>query len=112
MSSKRGRGPTCPERAKAGSKDDTAQTRRSGLGALPGYVGGLGVGTGCGLIRPSLGGGSKLRAGIVLALAVMAGSRQSGDRAGCDRSEKVEPQQLDLPYRFSPRPRLNYGGCP
>src|SRR5215212_6235640 len=94
LPAKRGRGSTCPERAKAGSKDNTAQTRRSGLGALSGYVRGVGVGTGCGPIRPSLGGGSKSRASIVLALAVMAGSRQSGDRAGCDRSENVEPQQL------------------
>src|SRR5215217_239000 len=56
MSSKRRRGLTCPERAKAGSEGSTAQNRRSGLGALSGYVGGLGVGTGCGLIRPSPGG--------------------------------------------------------
>src|SRR5215211_6859261 len=74
LPAKRGRGSTCPERAKAGSEGSARQNCRSGLGALSGYVRGLGVGTDCVLIRPSVGGGSKLRAGIGLALAVMAGS--------------------------------------
>src|SRR5215208_3073664 len=105
MSSKRGRGPTCPERAKAGSKDDTAQTRRSGLGALPGYVGGLGVGTGCGLSRPSLGGGSKLRAGIVLALAAIAGSGIPATALGA-----IDPRQWSINSWVSDTvPHLAYG---
>jgi len=53
---------------------ETAQNRQSGLGALMGYVTGLGVGTAYGLIRPHLGGVSKPVAGVALALAAMAGS--------------------------------------
>src|SRR5919107_2385236 len=105
MSSKRGRGPTCPERAKAGSKDNTAQTRRSGSGALSGYVGGLGVGTGCGLIRPSLGSGSKLRAGVVLALAVMAGSGGPATALG-----GADPRDWSLnSWIYDTNPHLAYG---
>jgi len=48
--------------------------RKSGLGALSGYVVGLSVGTAYGLIRPHLRGVSKTRAGVVLELAAMAGS--------------------------------------
>ena len=54
--------------------DDTAQNRRSGLGALMGYVTGLGVGTACGLVRLLLGDVSVPRVGVVLGLAAMAGS--------------------------------------
>ena len=57
-----------------GSDEETVQNRQSGLGALSGYVVGLGVGTAYGLTRPLLGDVSKLRAGIVLGLAAMAGS--------------------------------------
>ena len=52
----------------------TAQNRQSGLGALQGFVVGLGIGTAYGLVRPSLGNVSKPRAGVVLCLAAMAGS--------------------------------------
>lgn len=52
----------------------TAQNRQSGLGALQGFVVGLGIGTAYGLVRPSLGKVSKLRVGAVLCLAAMAGS--------------------------------------
>ena len=52
----------------------TAQNCQSGLGALQGFVVGLGIGTAYGLVRPSLGEVSKLRAGAVLCLAAMAGS--------------------------------------
>jgi hypothetical protein len=54
--------------------DETAQNRKSGLGALSGYMVGLGIGTAYGLIRPHLGGVSKMRAGVVPGLAAMAGS--------------------------------------
>ena len=57
-----------------GSDGSTAQNRRSGLGALMGYVTGLGVGTAYGLVRPLLGDVSVPRAGLVLGLAAMAGS--------------------------------------
>lgn len=54
--------------------DEAEQNRKSGLGALSGYVVGLGVGTAYGLVRPHLGDVSKTRAGVVLGLAAMAGS--------------------------------------
>jgi hypothetical protein len=54
--------------------DETAHNRKSGLGALSGYVVGLGVGTAYGLVRPHLGSVSRARAGAVLGLAAMAGS--------------------------------------
>src|SRR5919206_16795 len=57
-----------------GSDEETVQNRQSGLGALSGYVVGLGVGTAYGLIRPLMGDVSELRASIVLGLAAMAGS--------------------------------------
>ncbi len=57
-----------------GSDDNTAQNRRSGLGALMGYATGLGVGTAYGLVRPLLGDVSKPLAGVGLGLAAMAGS--------------------------------------
>lgn len=56
------------------SGGNTAQNRRSGLGALQGYVVGLGIGTAYGFIRPGLGDVSRLHAGLVLGLAAMAGS--------------------------------------
>jgi hypothetical protein len=54
--------------------DETEQNLKSGLGALSGYVVGLGVGTTYGSVRPHLGRASKMRAGVVLGLAAMAGS--------------------------------------
>ena len=57
-----------------GSDGSTAQNRRSGLGALQGYVVGLGVGTAYGLVRSGLRDVSKPRAGVALGLAAMAGS--------------------------------------
>jgi hypothetical protein len=55
-------------------EDETTQNRKSGLGALSGYVVGLGVGTAYGLVRPLLGEVPVGRAGVVLGLAAMAGS--------------------------------------
>lgn len=52
----------------------TAQNRQSGLGALQGYVVGLGLGVAYGLVRPHLGDVSVPLAGLGLALAAMAGS--------------------------------------
>ncbi len=57
-----------------GSDDNTAQNRQSGLGALMGFVTGLGVGTAYGLVRPRLRDVSVPRASVVLGLAAMAGS--------------------------------------
>lgn len=56
------------------SGSSTAQNRQSGLGALQGFAVGLGIGTVYGAVRPGLGDVSKLRAGVVLCLAAMAGS--------------------------------------
>ncbi len=55
-------------------EDETAQNRKSGLGALSGYAVGLGIGSGYGLVRPLLGDVSVPGAGAVLGLAAMAGS--------------------------------------
>lgn len=60
--------------APEGSDEQTVQNRKSGLGALSGYVVGLGVGAAYGLIRPASGDVSKPVAGAWLGLAAMAGS--------------------------------------
>ena len=52
----------------------TAQNRKSGLGALQGYVVGLGLGAAYGLVRSRLGDVPVPLAGLGLALAAMAGS--------------------------------------
>jgi drug/metabolite transporter (DMT)-like permease len=57
-----------------GSDDETAQSRKSGLGALLGIATGLGVGAAYGLARPHLDGVSVPRAAVVLGLMAMAGS--------------------------------------
>ncbi len=57
-----------------GPEGETAQNRKSGLGALSGYVVGLGVGTAYGLVRPHLGDVSIPLAGLGLALVAMAGA--------------------------------------
>lgn len=52
----------------------TAQNRQSGLGALQGYVVGIGLGTAYGIVRPHLDDVSVPLAGLGLALAAMASS--------------------------------------
>ncbi len=52
----------------------TAQNRKSGLGALQGYVVGLGIGAAYGILRPHLNKASVPIAGLGLALAAMVGS--------------------------------------
>ncbi len=69
----------------------TAQNRQSGLGALQGFVVGLGLGTAYGLVRPHLGEVSKVRAGTVLCLAAMVGSDGPAAALGV-----VDPRQWDL----------------
>ncbi len=54
--------------------EEAAKNRKSGLGALQGYVAGLGVGAAYGLIRPHLDGASIPLAGVGLGLAAMAAS--------------------------------------
>lgn len=55
-------------------RDATARNRRGGLGALLGYLTGLGVGAAYGLLRPRLGRVSLPLAGAGLGLAAMAAS--------------------------------------
>ena len=57
-----------------GSDDEKVQNRQSGLGALFGYVTGLGVGTAYGLVRPLLRGVPMPVAGLSVGLAAMAAS--------------------------------------
>jgi hypothetical protein len=57
-----------------GPEGETAQNRKSGLGALSGYIVGLGVGTAYGVLRPHLDEVPIPLAGLGLALAAMAGS--------------------------------------
>ena len=54
--------------------DEKGQNRQSGLGALFGYVTGLGVGTAYGLLRPHLRGVPMPVAGVGVGLAAMAAS--------------------------------------
>jgi hypothetical protein len=54
--------------------EEAAENRKSGLGALQGYVAGLGVGAAYGLIRPHLDDASVPLAGVGLGLAAMAAS--------------------------------------
>src|SRR5205823_4531568 len=57
-----------------GSDDEKVRNRQSGLGALFGYVTGLGVGTAYGLLRPYLGDVPTPVAGVGVGLAAMAAS--------------------------------------
>lgn len=57
-----------------GSNDEKAQNRESGLGALLGYVNGLGVGVLYGVLRSQFDGVSIPLAGVGVGLAAMAAS--------------------------------------
>ena len=57
-----------------GSDDEKVQNRQSGLGALFGYMTGLGVGTAYGLLRPYRGDVPTPVAGVGVGLAAMAAS--------------------------------------
>ncbi len=54
--------------------EEAAKNRRSGLGALQGYIAGLGVGAVYGLIRPHVDNASIPLVGVGLGLAAMAAS--------------------------------------
>lgn len=54
--------------------DEVLKARESGIGALLGYVNGLGIGALYGLLRPSMAGVPQPVVGIGLGLAAMAGS--------------------------------------
>jgi len=57
-----------------GADDETVQNRQSGLGALLGYVTGLGVGAVYGAARPALGGAPAQLTGLGVGLLAMAAS--------------------------------------
>ena len=57
-----------------GAEDQTAQNRESGLGALLGYINGLGSGVAYGLLRPQLDEVPLPLTGTLVGLAVMAQS--------------------------------------
>jgi hypothetical protein len=83
----------------------TAQNRQSGLGALQGFAVGLGIGTVYGLIRPSLGDVSKVRAGTALCLVAMVAS--DGPAVAL---RVTDPRQWDLNSWLSDIvPHLAYG---
>jgi hypothetical protein len=83
----------------------TAQNRQSGLGALQGFGVGLGIGTVYGLVRPSLGDVSKIRAGIVLCMAAMVASDGPAVALGV-----TDPRQWNLNSWLSDIvPHLAYG---
>ena len=84
---------------------ETAQNRQSGLGALMGYVTGLGVGTGYGLIRPHLGGVSRPVAGVALALAAMAASDVPATALGVTDPTTWPPSSWVMDFGF----HLAYG---
>ncbi len=88
-----------------GSDDNTAQNRRSGLGALMGYATGLGVGTAYGLVRPLLRGVPKPLPSVGLGLAAMAGSDVPSTLLGV-----TDPRQWGLNSWLSDLiPHLAYG---
>ena len=83
----------------------TAQNRQSGLGALQGFAVGLGIGAVYGVVRPSLGDVSKVRAGTVLCLAAMVASDGPAVALGV-----TDPRQWDLNSWLSDIvPHLAYG---
>ncbi len=84
----------------------TAQNRKSGLGALQGFVVGLGIGTAYGLVRPSLGNVSKPRRGGLVSRCD-GRQRRPGRRSEHCSPEADGPQRLAL--RRSPAPRLRSG---
>ena len=73
------------------SDEETAQNRKSALGALSGFAVGLGVGTAYGLVRPHLGDVSKPLAGTVLGIAAMAGSDVPATRLGVTDPSEWSP---------------------
>lgn len=82
-----------------------AHNRQSGLGALQGFAVGLGIGTVYGLLRPSLGDVSKVRAGTVLCLVAMVASDGPAVALGV-----MDPRQWDLNSWLSDIvPHLAYG---
>lgn len=62
--------------------DEKASNRRSGVGALLGYVNGVGLGTVYGALRPALRGVPPVLAGLALGAAAMAASDVPLTRAG------------------------------
>ncbi len=88
-----------------GSDDETAQNRRSGLGALMGYVTGLGVGTIYGLVRPQLRDVPLPIMGAAAGIAAMAGSNIPATVLGVTDPTSWSPSDWALDVGF----HLAYG---
>ncbi len=87
------------------SDGPTAQSRQSGLGALLGFLPGLGCGLAYGILRPHLGSVSTLRAGAVLGLAATVASDGPMVALGV-----TDPREWDLDSWLSDLgPHLVYG---
>lgn len=85
--------------------DETTRNRKSGLGALSGYVVGLGVGAAYGAIHPHLAGASSAKAGVALGIAVMAGSDVPATVLGVTEPTKWPPSS----WASDIVPHLAYG---
>jgi hypothetical protein len=86
--------------------EEAAENRKSGLGALMGYVVGLGLGTAYGAVRPHLlNGVSVPLAGVGLGLAAMAGSDVPATATGV-----TDPTQWNMSsWASDVVPHLAYG---
>lgn len=86
-----------------GSDGDTAQNRRSGLGALMGYVTGLGVGTIYGLVRSQLRDVPVPIMGAAAGIAAMAGSDIPATALGLTDPTSWSPSDwaLDLGFHLA-----------
>ncbi len=85
--------------------DDAAKNRKSGLGALQGYVVGLGLGTVYGLFRPHLNDTAIPLAGVGLGLAAMAASDVPATALGV-----TDPKEWSLSsWASDVVPHLAYG---
>lgn len=83
----------------------TVQDRQSGLGALQGFVVGLGIGAAYGLVRPRMGEVLRLRGGVVLGIAAMDGSDVPATALGV-----TDPRQWDVNgWHSDLAPHLAYG---
>jgi hypothetical protein len=80
------------------------------VGALSGYVVGLGLGIAYGLVRSGLGDVSNLRAGLVLGLAARAGSDVPAAALGVTAVPSSGTSTLGFRYRPAPRLQPGNGG--
>ena len=87
------------------SDDQTTQNRRSGIGALLGYVDGVGVGIAFSALRPMLRGVPVLLAGVIAGAAVMALSDVAIAKSGASDPRTWAPAD----WAADAIPHLAYG---